>query len=935
MVPERGGMGHTRQRSAPARDFAAAHTNETNGVSSAKSQGVWHGTDGVVVATTSSLDDALPPPPPGSVSATSSPKQGAAWRLGKRLSRLTTNHSNHGSPKSSPPPPALTSSTSSQGAVASPGELFNDYNYTHSHVRTPPRRNHDATKKSPQRIFEPKKPLTLPDVDTDDDDDQNSMAGGGGGSSVVSHFTSMSEDTVKASNLDINSNIISTPAPQKRFSAIPHKELEGATTNTNPTPKLQPREGDLPPLTGKKKKNIVQKTTRKIRKKIMNMTPHNKGSTPAVPAQNQLAWQNVPPRQGQSQPQPQRNEVNDDSKSGLALRHSPMAPRRYFPDSDAASSASNHHGVVARKRMQSDGPNYKSPTSVSGVIPNRTSLDDAIRGRLDGMDCLALGSARVSSLQKEGMVQYTCRKMVSDMLRNSGGPPELIMEGFLPHGEDRWMVRIDEPHVTSPATCPIAKTEANEASETASSSNSSSASTKESTSDVKKVKESETDTDSEDGEQARQRALTHDSGPDLERAALAAATSVTSAEVASPPSPSRSIPGKMKREEEGNESIDASNCVQSAVSLMEQMWGKENSPPISHMSRRRLLDQQENDVDGNSDTDGVVNQNDILDLAAACSVPIDIDEDLFIIEDARHLQAVHDLAAVPLKQGRYDEALEIFDKILRSLQNRSNGKPHYLLGSAMHNIGIINMWAGTYEEGLSSLYDAVRVRVDALPEDHPDVAVSLAKTGMILFSLERFEDALSSFEQALQMIHIDNATRAKLLNNIGATYYQMSNFVESLKYFTTALEIQRMWLEGPVRRESSVFDASVTLGNMGKLQTSCFKKDQRIVLTTLGNLAFAKTQKGDKAQALQIYQGIYRSQEAKLGANSREAVETMGLMSVIHIQQCNYDEALTCLTAVLKWQQKTLDASHPAVQNTMETIEKIEQTLKGEVSVWI
>jgi tetratricopeptide (TPR) repeat protein len=704
----------------------------------------------------------------------------------------------------------------------------------------------------------------------------------------------------------------------------------------------------------------VQKTTRKIRKKIMNLTPHNKGSTPAVAAQNQLAWQNAPPRQGQSQPQ--RHEVNDDAKSGLSLRHSPMAPRRYFPDSDAASSASNNHGVAARKRMQSDGPNYKSPTSVSGVVPNRTSLDDAIRGRLDGMDCLALGSARVSSLQKEGMVQYTCRKMVTDMLRNSGGSPELIMEGFLPHGEDRWMVRIDEPHVSSPATSPAAKTEANEVSEptgpknrTASSSNSSSASTKESTSDIKKAKESEVDTDSEDGEQARQRALTHDSGPELERAALAAATSVTCAEVASPPSPSRSIQGKMKSEEEGNESIDANNCIQSAVSLMEQMWGKENSPPISHMSRRRLLDQQDNDVDGNSETDGVVNQNDILDMAAACSVPIDIDEDLFIIEDARHLQAVHDLAAVPLKQGHYDEALEIFDKILRSLQNRSNGKPHYLLGSAMHNIGIINMWAGKYEEALSSLYDAVRVRVDALPEDHPDVAVSLAKTGMILFSLERFEDALSSFEQALQMIHIDNATRAKLLNNIGATCYQMSNFVESLKYFTTALEIQRMWLEGPVRRESSVFDASVTLGNMGKvyleqadynmaiyvyeeallLQTSCFKKDQRIVLTTLGNLAFAKTQKGDKAKALQIYQGIYRSQEAKLGANSREAVETMGLMSVIHIQQCNYDEALTCLTAVLKWQQKTLDTSHPAVQNTMETIEKIEQTLKGEVSVWI
>ena len=63
----------------------------------------------------------------------------------------------------------------------------------------------------------------------------------------------------------------------------------------------------------------------------------------------------------------------------------------------------------------------------------------------------------------------------------------------------------------------------------------------------------------------------------------------------------------------------------------------------------------------------------------------------------------------------------------------------------------------------------------------------------------------------------ESATRAKILTNIGVVQYHRRNYAASLKTFTAALEIQRHWLEGRVRRQAMVFDAALTLSNMGKV----------------------------------------------------------------------------------------------------------------------
>ena len=196
-----------------------------------------------------------------------------------------------------------------------------------------------------------------------------------------------------------------------------------------------------------------------------------------------------------------------------------------------------------RKRVESD--QVRSSKSKSKQAANATQeLDDAIRGRFDGMDILSLGSARRVSIPRSPDLLtrdeplLTAKDMVADMLRMSAGrhPPELILEGFI--ANDRWLVRIE---------------------------------------------------------------------------------SMASAD---------GVPQLQSTDDES--SMDGSPNF-STPKLLASIWGRDRTPPPSHA--------QPEDV----------NQYDVFQLAASCSVPIDIDEETFIIDTPAHCQAVHDIAAVPLK----------------------------------------------------------------------------------------------------------------------------------------------------------------------------------------------------------------------------------------------------------------------------------------------
>eukprot|EP00546_Thalassionema_frauenfeldii_P007333 CAMPEP_0178910322 /NCGR_PEP_ID=MMETSP0786-20121207/9034_1 /TAXON_ID=186022 /ORGANISM="Thalassionema frauenfeldii, Strain CCMP 1798" /LENGTH=604 /DNA_ID=CAMNT_0020582563 /DNA_START=253 /DNA_END=2067 /DNA_ORIENTATION=- len=469
--------------------------------------------------------------------------------------------------------------------------------------------------------------------------------------------------------------------------------------------------------------------------------------------------------------------------------------------------------------------------------------DAAIRGRLDGLDTLSLGPARIPSLplsrslKKADLLVETMNpkatpaKMIIDMLKASAGreTPEIVLEGFYSGCKGRWSVQMDQKIDSS----------------------------------------------------------LHD------RIAF------------------------LSKDQKNLSPKDSSPVGCSVENLMENMWGQQDTPPTHQ------LPQYANEH----------GEEDILSLASKCSVPIDIDEDTFIVETAEHLQSVHEIASVPLRRGDFDYARLVFEKILKGLNLRHEGQPHHLVGSTLHNIGVIQMWQGNFNEAYETFHEAVKIRKASLHAEHEDVGVSLVRLGMASLAILKTADAIKFFQKSLSSFLRNNASRAKILNNLSVAHFLQKDFKSAMAGFEVALEIQRNWFEGKVRRESIIFDGSITLSNMGKihlqqenfkssfylyeeallLQTTVFRQSCPIVLENLGNIAYVKAKSGDVQKAVSIYNGILRSQSSSHGKGSREYCETMGLLGYLYVQINENARAEACFSSALEWEETHLGANHPGV----------------------
>jgi tetratricopeptide (TPR) repeat protein len=541
-----------------------------------------------------------------------------------------------------------------------------------------------------------------------------------------------------------------------------------------------------------------------------------------------------------------------------------------------------------RWRAQSEDTVPVRARSAPTTRTEQRMLDQSIRGRLDGLDVLSLGSARYRSLplpeasRKEGddfpdfsfagqPHVHSHKKMVRDMLWSSSGrsPPEMILEGFLPGGDDRWSVRI-EPIKTTPDVPPPA-----------------------------------------------------------------AATSSSFSLCAEAP------PGLEPADTDDYEISDDGSPVMPPHKLWNTLWGSD--PPPANMT-----DLAKVGVDENEDP--------LLNLAAERSIPIDIDEDTFIVTHREHVIAIQDIAALPLAAGRFSSALSIFAKLLKGLQLMEEKELKFLIGSTHHNMGIVYMWDGQFENALKSFTEAVEARKRYLPPNHPDTVVSLVRKGMACFALSMFDAALEALEATMPMIPSDSLIRSKVLNSRGVVYYKKGDFSAALRDLTSSLEIQRQWLDSPVRRESIVYDAAITLSNMGKLylersdhdlayyvfeealllQTTLFRKDKDIVLESMSNLAIAKAKGGQTKKALQILGACLRTQNKRFGTESTQSIETLGMMAFIYAQQDSNEDALKCYSSVKRWQKTHIPNDHPSSVKTKERIRVLEEKIgKSSLSMWI
>jgi hypothetical protein len=91
------------------------------------------------------------------------------------------------------------------------------------------------------------------------------------------------------------------------------------------------------------------------------------------------------------------------------------------------------------------------------------------------------------------------------------------------------------------------------------------------------------------------------------------------------------------------------------------------------------------------------------------------------------------LSLTILKYGSIDDSIAIFHKVLRSLEHQLGNRDHHLIGSCHHNLGVLQMWTGRYEESLTQFNKAIAIRIRSMTVYHPCVAVSSSDLKFYIF----------------------------------------------------------------------------------------------------------------------------------------------------------------------------------------------------------
>jgi tetratricopeptide (TPR) repeat protein len=233
--------------------------------------------------------------------------------------------------------------------------------------------------------------------------------------------------------------------------------------------------------------------------------------------------------------------------------------------------------------------------------------------------------------------------------------------------------------------------------------------------------------------------------------------------------------------------------------------------------------------------------------------------------------------------------LQEFESILSDLLAR-HGEKHERVGAALHNVAIANLRAGSLDDAMDAIEEAIKIRSRALGRSHPKVADSLVELGIILLSMEEHADSLKVFDRALRLrrseptdmmlqdeIDENNLKIAKVLNNMGCVNYERQFLEEAKKSFQEAVGLQK-----------SVFR------NMFNLSVGYDTSSPGILTmaSTMCNLGYVAIEQGDFSSAINTLTISLKIQKAVLGQSNKLVQSTLDNLGYAAAMQNQYDASL-------------------------------------------
>jgi tetratricopeptide (TPR) repeat protein/tRNA A-37 threonylcarbamoyl transferase component Bud32 len=281
-----------------------------------------------------------------------------------------------------------------------------------------------------------------------------------------------------------------------------------------------------------------------------------------------------------------------------------------------------------------------------------------------------------------------------------------------------------------------------------------------------------------------------------------------------------------------------------------------------------------------------------------------------------------------VSRGSPATAREILDIGYERVQHGLDDQP-LTKAMIMEAMGSIYLGLGSIEKAGDLFKKALDIRLQQLPENHPDVAESLCSMGRLCMASgsygqaeSYFNRSLASYEAAYGAVHLDVA---KVLNLLGELHHAVYDVERAEPMYLRALEIREELLPpyseevsecfnnlADIYRAMGEYDRSIALHKRSIEIAERAYANADLALVHRYNLAYVYLDMGELSQVEQWFRTYVDMVVRVLGENHFNLANALTSYGELHHARGEYEQARSKLERALAISESSLAMEHPA-----------------------
>ncbi|CAD8174421.1 unnamed protein product [Paramecium octaurelia] len=258
----------------------------------------------------------------------------------------------------------------------------------------------------------------------------------------------------------------------------------------------------------------------------------------------------------------------------------------------------------------------------------------------------------------------------------------------------------------------------------------------------------------------------------------------------------------------------------------------------------------------------------------------------------------------------WDSAISILEQ--QNEQEKLEQQSKQLLGHLLNNVGMIYYQKGEVKRAISNFQKTIEVYESIYGKGHISVGNRLNNLGEAYRSDKQYDKALEMFNQALSIKKAElqvqpSKSLASTINNIGMTLQNKQSFEEAIDYFKQALQ---MYNEPGVFSDPNAGDAALQKSNTMHSIAECYR--------SLHNLDLC----------IQYFRDAYKYKAQELKIFHKSTQNTAIQLASALFQKNQFEESLKIFEVVLDGQKQVYGQDSQIVAQTINNIGTVLSELK-------